>query len=83
MTISKHPAHVYYNSPLKQFKSGVQANNVICREDLQLLIENHENFPICVRLNTVPNLLRQDWSYPSNCQYEQSPFTAGVGGHHD
>ena len=67
-------------SPLQQFKSGVAANNVICRPEMQLLIQNQENFPICVKLNSVSHLLRQDWSYPNNCKYEQSPFTAGVEG---
>jgi plastocyanin len=68
------------DSPLRQFKSGVAANDIICRPDMQLLIENQENFPICVKLNSVSNLLRQDWSYPTNCKYEQDPFTAGVEG---
>jgi plastocyanin len=67
-------------SPLKQFKSGVAANDVICRSDLQLLIQNQENFPICVKLDSVPNLLHRDWSYPTNCKYAHDPFTAGVAG---
>jgi plastocyanin len=67
-------------SPLKQFKSGVAANNVICRPDMQLLIQNQENFPICVKLDTVPILLYRDWSYPTNCKYVHDPFTAGVAG---
>ncbi len=67
-------------SPLEQFRSGVKANNIICRDDLQLLIENHENFPICVTLNTAFHLSLLDWSYPSNCEYNQNPFTAGVAG---
>jgi plastocyanin len=65
-------------SPLKQFKSGVAANDVICRPDMQLLIQNQENLPICVKLGSVSNLLRQNWSYPTDCKYVHSPFTAGV-----
>jgi|SRR5690348_5907279 len=68
------------SSPLKQFKSGVAANNVICRPDLQLLIENHEGLPICVKPNSAFKLLRQDWSYPVNCMYSHDGFTAGVEG---
>ncbi|MGI0018184.1 MAG: cupredoxin domain-containing protein [Nitrosotalea sp.] len=67
-------------SPLKQFKSGVTANDIICRDDLQLLVETHEGLPICVKQNSEPSLLRQDWSYPSNCKYEQNAFTGGVAG---
>ena len=71
---------ILLKSPLKQFKSGVTANNIICRPDLQLLIENQENLPICVKINSVSNLLHQDWSYPTNCKYVHDPFTAGVAG---
>ena len=66
--------------PLQQFQSGVKTNNIICRDDLQLLIENHESFPICVTLNTAFHLSLLDWSYPSNCEYNQNPFIAGVTG---
>lgn len=67
-------------SPLKQFKSGIAANDVICRPDMQLLIQNQENLPICVKLGSVSNLLRQNWSYPTDCKYVHDPFTAGVEG---
>ncbi len=69
-----------YVSPLNQLKSGIAANDVLCRPDLQLLVENHEGLPICVKQNSVFKLLHQDWSYPSNCKYDQNVFTAGVGG---
>ncbi|MGI0058242.1 MAG: cupredoxin domain-containing protein, partial [Nitrosotalea sp.] len=80
-TISKQPSHAeVIISPLKQFKSGIAANNIICRSDMQLLIQNQENHPICVKLNHVSNLLHRDWSYPTNCNYVHDPFTAGVAG---
>ena len=53
-------------SPRKQFKSCVAANDIICRPDLQLLIENQENLPICVKPRSASNLLRQDRSDPTN-----------------
>lgn len=67
-------------SPLKQFKSGVAPNDVVCRPDMQLLIQHQENFPICVKLASVSTLLYRDWSYPTNCKYVHDPFTAGVEG---
>jgi plastocyanin len=70
----------YQNSPLKQLKSGIAANDIICRPDLQLLIQNQENFPICVKLNSVSNLLHRDWSYPINCKYVHDPVTIGMTG---
>lgn len=69
-----------HESPLKQFKSGVPANNIICRLDMQLLIHNQETIPICVKLRSVSNLLYRDWSYPTSCKYVHDPFTAGVEG---
>lgn len=66
-------------SPLKQFKSGIAANDIICRSDLQLLIENHQGLPICIKPDSVFKL-RQNWSYPTNCKYIRDPFTAGVVG---
>ncbi|MDC8451633.1 MAG: hypothetical protein KGH99_01005 [Thaumarchaeota archaeon] len=80
LKLGNHPVINKIQSPLKQLHSGVAANDVICRPDMQLLIQNQENFPICVKLNSVSNLLRQDWSYPSNCKYVRNPFTAGVEG---
>ena len=77
LELGNHPIRKIL-SPLKQFKSGVAANDIICRPDLQLLIQNQENFPICVKLDSVSNLLRQDWSYPTNCKYVHDPFTTGV-----
>lgn len=67
-------------SPLKQFKSGTAANDIICKPDMQLLIQNREKIPICVKLDSVSNLLNRNWSYPSNCKYVRNPFTAGVEG---
>lgn len=67
-------------SPLKQFKSGIASNDIICKPDMQLLIQNQENFPICVKLDSVSNFLRHDWSYPTNCEYIHGQFTTGVTG---
>ena len=80
LKLGNHPVINKILSPLKQFKSGVAANDIICRPDLQLLIQNQENFPICVKLDSVPNLLHRDWSYSTNCKYVHDPFTAGVAG---
>lgn len=67
-------------SPLKQFRSGVAANDVICRPDMQLLIQNQEHLPICAKLGSVSNLLHRNWSYSTNCKYVHGSFTTGVDG---
>ena len=78
--IGKHPDRNKILSPLRQFQSGVGANDIICRPDMQLLIQNQENLPICAKLGSVSNLLHRDWSYPTDCKYVHGPFTAGVEG---
>lgn len=80
LNIGKHPDRNKILPPLRQFKSGVAANDVVCRPGMQLLIENQESFPICVKLSSISNLLHRDWSYPTNCKYVHDPFTTGVTG---
>lgn len=48
-------------SPLKQFKSGIAANNVTCKQDLQLVIKSKDNFPACVKDTSIGRLVRQGW----------------------
>jgi plastocyanin len=79
LNLGNHPIKKIL-SPLRQFQSGVATNDVICRPDMQLLIQNQENFPICVKLDSVSNLLHRNWSYPTNCEYVHGSFTAGVDG---
>jgi len=49
------------NSPLKQFHSGIKAENVKCGSGFILVI-NKNHFPACVRLETAVNLVdRGSW----------------------
>lgn len=64
MTLSKHPAHVFsmQDSPLKQFKSGVAANDVKCKQDLQLVIKIEDGSPACVTSSTALALESHGWA---------------------
>jgi len=55
-------------SPLKQFKSGVSANDVKCKEGHVLVINFHKNFPACVRPQAASKLVLRGWHYPVNEQ---------------
>ena len=55
-------------SPLKQFKSGVSANEVKCKEGHVLVISDHKNFPACVRPQAASKLVLRGWHYPVNEQ---------------
>ena len=48
-------------SPLKQFKSGIVANDVKCGQGLQLVIKAEDGFPACVKPDTAKKLLERGW----------------------
>ncbi|HYL66838.1 MAG TPA: Hint domain-containing protein [Nitrosopumilaceae archaeon] len=49
-------------SPLKQFKSGIAAQDVKCKEGLQLVIKTKDSSPACVRSLTAAKLVRLGWA---------------------
>jgi hypothetical protein len=49
-------------SPLKQFKSGVTANNVTCNQGLELIFKEEDDSPACVKSNTAPKLTERGWA---------------------
>jgi len=49
-------------SPLKQFKSGISANNVTCKQGLELIFKSEDNSPACVKSSTAPKLTEQGWA---------------------
>jgi len=51
----------FSSSPLKQFKSGVAAEDVICKEGLQLIIKSKDHTPACVRPSSISKLIAQGW----------------------
>jgi serpin B len=49
-------------SPLKQFKSGVLAKDVQCKQDLQLIIKaDASGTPVCVKPQTAQTLVERGW----------------------
>jgi Spherulation-specific family 4 len=51
--------------PLKQFKSGILANDVICKEGLQLVIKTEDGSPACMYKTTAQKLVeRGGWITP-------------------
>ena len=55
----KPPA--YFMSPLKQFKSGIAAKDVKCKEGLQFIIKNENGQPACVTPHTFDELITRGW----------------------
>jgi len=47
--------------PLKQFKDGILANDVICKSGLDLLIKSSNGMPACVKPSTASKLIERNW----------------------
>ena len=49
-------------TPLKQFKSGIVAENVKCKEGLKMIIKLSNNSPACVKPESIPKLIEREWA---------------------
>ena len=49
-------------SPLKQFKSGVTTQNIVCKDGFVLAIKKHGHQPACVNPDIIPKLVLRGWS---------------------
>jgi hypothetical protein len=50
-------------SPLHQFKSGIAANDVNCKQGLQLVIKAEDGSPACVKPQTAQKLVEHGWGW--------------------
>jgi hypothetical protein len=53
-------------SPMKQFKSGVAATDVKCKQGLQLVLKAEDGSPACVMSHTAMKLLDRGWAKNSS-----------------
>ncbi len=49
-------------SPLKQTKNGIDSQDVVCKENMQLVFKNTDNSPACVKQITVNKLIERGWA---------------------
>ncbi|HEV2192550.1 MAG TPA: hypothetical protein VGR54_02900 [Nitrosopumilaceae archaeon] len=49
-------------SPLKQFDSGIAANDIVCKGGLQLIFKAEDSSPACVKPDTVTKLIQRGWA---------------------
>lgn len=52
-----------YDSPLKQFKSGIQAQAVQCKTGDELILKSQDGLPACVKPMTAKILIDRDWGH--------------------
>lgn len=56
-------AYAVVNSPLKQFRSGIIPNDIMCNDGLNLVIKDHGfDFPACVHEATKLRLIQRGWA---------------------
>ena len=48
--------------PLEQFKSGISAKDVTCKEGFQLVIKAEDGSPACVKPDTAQKLIERGWA---------------------
>lgn len=51
------------DSPLKQFKSGIQAQAVQCKTGDELILKSQDGLPACVKPMTAKILIDRDWGH--------------------
>lgn len=65
LNINNYDSHMIktiIDSPLKQLRSGIEAQNVKCNNGLELVV-NSQKSPACVRHVSLPRMLSQGWVY--------------------
>lgn len=62
VTDSSIKVNLSYMSPLKQYKEGIKASEVICRENLNLILKSTDNSPVCVKPVTKSKLIERGWA---------------------
>ena len=65
-------------SPLKQIKSGVSSQDIICKPDFYLLIKLENNSPACVKSASIERLAKHGWIVASYNNSSSKGFLMGT-----
>ncbi|NHH97465.1 hypothetical protein DYY66_2131 [Candidatus Nitrosotalea sp. FS] len=49
------------SSPLEQLRFGIDSHNVVCKQNLQLVMKSEDGSPACIRSDTVSKLVERGW----------------------
>jgi plastocyanin len=50
-------------SPLKQFKSGINISDIVCNEGLYMVVKLHDQDPMCLKAGTISKLASRGFLY--------------------
>lgn len=56
---------IFLDSPLKQFKSGIPAQAIMCKQGLQSIMKINDGSPACVKPSTASRLIELGWGEPT------------------
>ncbi|HSB57018.1 MAG TPA: hypothetical protein VLD38_04315 [Nitrosopumilaceae archaeon] len=57
------PINLFGNfSPRMQFEKGIDSEDVICKENLQLIIKSSNGHPACVKSSSISKLIARGWT---------------------
>lgn len=60
-------------SPLKQVSNGVSPENIVCKEELELIFKSSDNSPACVKPETAEKLIERGWLIDENTKLLDLP----------
>ncbi len=69
---------VFYPTPLKQIESGLYVDEVLCKDNLVLILK-HDGTPACVKPETSAKLVGRGWTAPVNEWSSFTPITPELG----
>src|SRR5574340_267576 len=71
---------VFSEPPLKQFKLGMRAMDIKCKEGLQLVIKSEDGSPACVKPDTAYRLILKSWAkeFIQSVQATSSDLCGGI-----
>ncbi|MGI0027208.1 MAG: hypothetical protein ACREAD_05135 [Nitrosopumilaceae archaeon] len=64
--------------PLKQFKSGISAKDIQCKESFIIIIKSEKEFPACVSQETAQRLVERNWNLSMNQFVSEEQASDGV-----
>lgn len=60
-----YPINVF-GSPYKQVSIGIEPENVLCQDNLELIFKLKDNSPACVKPKSIPKLIERGWGISNN-----------------
>ncbi|MGI0060384.1 MAG: hypothetical protein ACREBJ_11525, partial [Nitrosotalea sp.] len=61
-TVKSDTPYANQMSPLKQFKSGISAQDVTCAKGLHLMIKAEDGLPVCIETKDATSLFERGWT---------------------